>query len=62
MKAIVDRDACGGCGLCADVSPEVFAMDGDIARVLVDPVPQDATVSCSEAAEGCPVDAITIEE
>jgi ferredoxin len=63
MKAIVDQDACIGCGLCPDICPEVFEMnDDDKAEVTVDPVPADVEDSCREAAESCPVDAITIRD
>ena len=63
MKAIVDADACIGCGLCEETCPEVFVMnDQDIAEVKLDPVPPDVQDACREAAEGCPSDAIKIEE
>ena len=62
MKALVDKDTCTGCGLCCDTCPEVFEMDNDVAKVLVAEVPQDAEDKCREAAEGCPVEAISIEE
>ena len=62
MKAIVDRDTCTGCGLCCDTCPEVFQMDNDVAKVLVATVPASAADTCREAAEGCPVEAIAIEE
>lgn len=62
MRAIVDEETCVGCGLCPDTCPEVFEMDGEKAKVVADPVPPDAEETCREAAEGCPVDAIAIEE
>lgn len=61
MKAIVDKDTCTGCGLCVATCPEVFEMSGDTAEVKVDVVPKEDEYSCREAAEGCPVDAISIE-
>lgn len=63
MKAIVDRDACIGCGLCTTICPEVFEMDDeDIAIVIADPVPVENEASAQEAADSCPTDAITIED
>lgn len=63
MKAIVDRDTCTGCGLCPETCPRVFELDDDgLAKVNADPVPPDAEDSAREAADGCPVEAITLQE
>ncbi len=62
MKAIVDKDACTGCGLCADACPEVFEIDDDVAKVIANPVPTGSEASCIEAGESCPVEAIAIEK
>ena len=62
MKARVDEDACGGCGPCEEVCPEVFEIIDDVAKVKADPVPEEAEESCREAMESCPTDAISIEE
>ena len=63
MKASVD-DGCIACGLCVEVCPEVFEMPegADAAKVLVDEVPAAVESSCREAADGCPVEAIHLEE
>lgn len=61
MKAVVDRNACTGCGLCAETCPEVFEMDAGIAKVKVGTVSAAAEAACRDAMQGCPVEAISIE-
>ena len=62
MNVKVDTDICTGCGLCADTCPEVFDIDEDVAVTKVDSVPPEAEDLCQDAVEGCPVEAISIEE
>jgi ferredoxin len=62
MRARVDKSLCMGCGICPDICPEVFAMDGDQAVVPLDKVPAGAEVACRDASQQCPGEAITIEE
>jgi len=63
MRAWIDRDGCISCGLCSSTCPEVFRMDDeDIAEVYVDEIPEDVEDMAQEAAEGCPVSVIHIEE
>ena len=55
MKAIVDRDGCIGCGMCAEICPDVFEIaDDGLASVIKEPT--DLNISkAHEAAESCPV-------
>jgi len=62
MKATVDPDTCIGCALCIQLCPDVFKMEGDKAIVTVAAVPKEVEGACKEAADGCPVTAITIDE
>ena len=62
MKAMVDASACTGCGLCPEICPQVFVLEGDVATVTVETVPTAYEETCREAAESCPVDAISISE
>lgn len=60
MKPTVDQDLCIGCGLCAQLAPDVFELDGDLlSRVIADPGPFDEP-AVQEAADSCPSNAITI--
>lgn len=61
MKVKIDENTCTGCGLCADNCPEVFEMGDTVATVKVDVVPADQEECAREAAENCPVEAISIE-
>ena len=65
MKAIVDENTCTGCGTCAEICPEVFELQNDLAVNILGndkAVPADYEEACREAAESCPVEAITLEE
>jgi ferredoxin len=61
MKVKVDDALCTGCGLCVDTCPEVFAMGDATAKLVVETVSADLEEKTREAAENCPVEAITIE-
>ena len=61
MKVKGDRDMCTGIGNCVVVAPTVFELDKQNKAVVLDP----ATASKEklvEAAESCPMEAITVED
>ena len=62
MRAVVDPDVCIGSAACEDICPKVFEVVDGISVVLLDPIPEDLEEDVREAADACPVSAITIEE
>lgn len=61
MKVSVDQDVCTGCGLCINTCPEVFELQGNVAAVKTDVVPEESVDSAKEALQNCPVEAIRAE-
>ncbi len=61
MKVTVDADLCTGCELCTQTCPDVFEMDGDVAKAKVEEIPAGAEDCAKQAADDCPVEAIKIE-
>jgi ferredoxin len=64
MKPVVDEDLCIGCGNCEDECPEVFRLEDDgLAHVIgSEEFGEDLYGCIRNAADSCPVDAISIEE
>ena len=60
MKAVVDAEKCIGCGLCTQVAPEVYEMQGDKAVAKVDEIPEASIESAKSGAEQCPTTAIIV--
>ena len=61
MRAVVDKDKCISCGLCVEICPAVFEIEGDgKSGVKVNPVPPAHEAACRDAAAQCPVEAIDI--
>lgn len=56
----IDRSLCSGFGACAELAPDVIALDADgLASVRVGSTNDPAVL---EAAAGCPMAAITVHE
>lgn len=61
MKAKIDRDGCIGCGLCAELCPEVFSMADDGLAEVTGDITADNEDSAETARDSCPVSVISIE-
>ena len=60
MKTLVNED-CIGCGMCAEVCPEVFEISADgLSHVVGDP--DSCSDKVMQATEICPVNAIETEQ
>ena len=63
MKVKVDRNTCIGCGACQAICNDVFEYGDDgIMDVKTDIVPEDLNDDVMNTKDGCPVDAIKVEE
>ncbi len=60
MKAIVDQEACIGCGLCVEIAPDIYEMQGEKAVTKVDDIPEDKVEDAKSGADQCPVTAIIV--
>lgn len=60
MTVIVDAKRCIACGMCAYAAPEVFRIAGNSSVVSAQPEGNSPRVR--DAANGCPVNAIRVEE
>jgi ferredoxin len=52
-KYFVNQDDCIGCGLCAELAPEVFKMNEEKAEAY-----KDNGENAEDACSSCPVNAI----
>ena len=64
MKVRIDLDLCMGDGNCVKVCPEVFGYDDDTLQgvVRMETVPAGQEDKVRQAAEGCTVAAVLIDE
>lgn len=60
MRAFVDKHLCIGCGLYPEICPQVFAI-GDDEKAYVKEQADCEEGCCREAADSCPVGAISVE-
>lgn len=62
LRVVIDKPACCGYGLCAEICPEVFKLDAN-GIVYVDDtlVPEGLEEKAREGAEACPQAALAVE-
>ena len=60
MIVSVDNEKCIGCGLCVNMSSELFQMQEDKAQAVVDVVPSELEETAADIKKSCPVDAIIL--
>ena len=73
MKVWIDQSLCVGNGVCVDMAPEVFMIDGGLAYVIeqgkvlpkgqagLGEVPEHLLDGVIDAAEECPAECIYLE-
>ena len=59
MSVKVNRDECIGCGVCAQICPDVFELDEDAGKAKV--IRPEGADCAQEAADSCPVGCISVE-
>ncbi|MCE9613411.1 MAG: ferredoxin [Lentisphaerae bacterium] len=62
MIVTIRASVCVGCGVCAKFCPNVFRMDGAVAKVVLAAVPPDEQDLVHATADVCPVAAIEVKE
>ncbi len=61
LRIAVDHDKCVGSTLCTLIAPAVFALDEKGQSIVVDPT-GDTEEQVVDAAEQCPMSAITVAD
>ena len=58
----VDRDLCIGAATCIAIAAKTFALDEEAKAVILESADEEDIETIIEAAKGCPVAAIIIED
>lgn len=61
LKVQVDRDLCIGAATCVAIAPLTFVLDSEAKAIILSSVDQEQDETIIDAARGCPVAAIIIE-
>lgn len=61
LKVLVDRDLCIGAATCVAIAAKTFLLDSQAKAIILATSDEDTDTSIIDAAKGCPVAAIIIE-
>lgn len=62
MKPVVNQNSCIGCGLCAQICPDLFVIQPNmIARVIGLASDEESITRLEAICEYCPVNSISLE-
>lgn len=63
MRVKIDELLCEGHALCMGIAPDIFQVgDDDLARVVMDEVPEARRDAVQNAVRSCPKQAISVDE
>jgi len=62
LKITVDRSLCIGAATCVAIAPKAFLLDNEAKAVILKTADQEEERVIIDAAKGCPVAAIIIED
>lgn len=62
LQVHVDKDLCIGAATCIAIAPNTFLLDSEAKAIILDTAESDDNDTIIDAARGCPVAAIYIEQ
>lgn len=62
LKVWVDRNLCIGAATCVAIAPKTFILDSEAKAVIIKTADEETDQTIIDAAKGCPVAAIIIED
>lgn len=61
LKVVIDKPACCGYGICAEICPDVYKLDSNgIVFVENEIVPEGLEEQAREGADACPQSALSV--
>ena len=61
-NVVIDQEACSGCGTCAAIAEDCFALDDDTEKARVTDISACSEDDIQEAIDTCPEEAIAWQD